>query len=72
MRPLVSPSAIRIMAMREGPIGDDLPRRSVDRPVEENERSLVRRWLLSRLLLWRRVHRLEVPAEGTRQVVELN
>ena len=63
MRPLVSPSAIRIMAMREGPIDHDMPRRSVDRPIEEKMRSPVRRRLTGWLHVWRRVRRLEGPAE---------
>ena len=71
MRPLVSPSAIRNMAIRGMPTGDDLRRRSVDRPIEENARSPVRGWLAGRLHVWRRLRRLEGPAEGARQVVEL-
>jgi hypothetical protein len=72
MRPLVSPSAIRIMAMREGPIDDDMPRRSVDRPIEEKARSRVGRWLAGRLHLWQRVRRLDRDAEVAGQVVELS
>lgn len=72
MKLLISPSAIRIMAMREGPIDDDMPRRSVDRPIEEKTRSPLRRLLPGPLHPWRRVRRLEGPAEGPRQVVELN
>lgn len=72
MKLLISPSAIRIMAMREGPIDDDMPRRSVDRPIEEKTRSPLRRLLAGPLHPWRRVRRLEGPAERARQVVELN
>ncbi len=55
MRPLVSPSAIRLMAIRGTPIGDDLPKRSVDRPIEEEARSRLGRSLAGRLRVWRRV-----------------
>ena len=72
MRPLVTPSAIRNMAIRGTPTGDDLRRRSVDRPIEEKTRSPVRRLLTGPLHAWRRVRPLEGPAEGARQVVELN
>ena len=70
MRPLVTPSAIRLMAIRGTPIGDDLPNRSVDRPIEEEARSRLGRSLAGRLHVWRRVRRLEGrPAESMGQVV---
>ena len=72
MRPLLNPSAIRMMASRGAPIGIDLSRRSADQPIEQNSQSRVRRRLTGRLHLWQRVRRLDRDAEIAGQVVELN
>jgi hypothetical protein len=59
MRPLVTPSAIRLMAIRETPIGDEPFRRSIDRPIEEKARIGLGRSLAARLHPWRRAPGLE-------------
>lgn len=59
MRPLVTPSAIRLMAIRGTPIGDDPSGRSVDRPTEVEARIGLGRSLAARLHLWRRAPGLE-------------
>jgi hypothetical protein len=59
MRPLITPSAIRLMAIRGTPIGDDPSRRSADRPTEEKARVGLGRSLATRLHLWRRAPGLE-------------
>jgi hypothetical protein len=59
MRPLVTPSAIRLMAIRGTPIADDPSRWSVDRPIEEKARIGHGRSLAARLHPWRRAPGLE-------------
>lgn len=70
MRPLVTPSAIRLMAARGSPIVD-LSGRSVDRHFEQKpERGLVRS-IFGRLQSWQRVGRLvRRPGDHPGNVVE--
>jgi hypothetical protein len=68
MRLLITPSAIRLMATRAEPIGEDLPRSSAEQPIGEEAQIRVGRSLAARLHLWRRERGFEDALAGGEEI----